>query len=202
MASQLDRLRQNKVSYAKRHNYRYIEDTFGFHRHGNCHRVWNKIHAILKYLPDCKMLMWIDTDAIFVNMEKSLESFMEPYPEIELIFTWYKKESMLNAGIFLVRGSPLVREFFVNVTAGYAWTKNHCIYTRFEQSAINDQLKSGTVDGKYFYERTNAMQNLCGFGNRECLPTKTDFILHLAPPACPALGYLIKKFFDKNPQFF
>ena len=69
MASQLDPLRQNKVSYARqRHNYRYIEDTFGFPRERSFHRVWNKIYAILKYFPDCKMLIWIDTDAIFDNM--------------------------------------------------------------------------------------------------------------------------------------
>lgn len=74
---------------------------------------------------------------------------MKEYPKKELIFTWYKKEVMLNAGVFLMSRSPLVREFFVNVTAGYAWTRNHCIYSRFKQGAIKNQLNSGTLNGKY-----------------------------------------------------
>jgi hypothetical protein len=163
--------------------------------------VWNKIHAILKYLGDCKLLFWVDTDAVFVDMDKTLESFMEMYPGKDFLVSWPRTDRMLNAGVMLFRNTPTVREFFLNVTNGKAWKNNWCSQSPFEQAAIRDQLNSGTMNGKYVMERDNLLQTLCSFNNKECVVSEKDFIAHFAPPNCPALEGLIQRFLDKNPQF-
>ena len=201
LTPQLGRLRQNKIKYCNRHGYVYIEETFGFHKHAPCHRVWNKIHAILKYLGDCKLLFWVDTDAVFVNMDKTLESFMDAYPEKDFLFSWPRTDRMLNAGVLLFRNTLTVREFFLNVTNGKQWKDNWCFRNKLEQAAIRDELNSGAMDGKYVIERSNLLQTLCSFHNKECVVSEKDFIAHFAPPDCPALKGLVQNFLDKNPQF-
>ena len=201
MTPQLERLRQNKIKYSSRHGYAYVEETFGFHRSAPCHRVWDKVHAILKYLGDCELLFWVDTDAVFVHMDKTLESFIDAYPGKELIVSWPLTDRMLNAGVLLMRNTPTVREFFLNVTNGKTWKNDWCSHSKFEQAAVRDQLDSGTMDGKFAVERSNGLQTLCSFQNKECVVSEKDFIAHFAPPDCPKLHDLIQTFLDKNPQF-
>ena len=189
------------MKYCNRHGYAYLEETFGFHKNSPCHRVWNKIHAILKYLGDCRLLLWVDTDAVFVDMDKTLESFMAMYPGKDFLVSWPKVDKTLNAGVLLLRNTPTIHEFFLNVTNDKAWKKDWCSTDKFEQAAINDQLNSGTMNGKYVVERDNLLQTLCSFYNKECVVSEKDFIAHFAPPNCPALRGLVEKFLDKNPQF-
>ena len=201
MTPQLNRLRQNKIKYTSRRGYAYIEETFGFHKRSPCNRVWNKVHAILKYLGDCELLLWIDTDAVFLNMDKTLESFFDTRSKIEFLATWPRLDRMFNAGVMLMRNTPTVREFFQNVTSGRTWAKNWCRRGAFEQAAIGDQLDSGMMDGKFEIERHNELQTLCSYRKKDCVVPEQDFIAHLAPPACPELHDLVKTFLDRNPQY-
>ena len=201
MTPQLNRLRQNKRKYTDRHGYAYIEETFGFHKYSPCHRVWDKVHAILKYLGDCKILFWVDTDAVFVAMEKTLESFFDSRSGIEFLAGWPRTDRMLNAGVLLMRNTPTVRDFFINITTGREWKGDRCSRSKFEQSAIKDQLESGLIDGKYELERNNELQTLCSFHDKDCVVSDKDFIAHFAPPDCPKLNDLVKTFLDKNPQY-
>ena len=200
LTPQLGRLRQNKMKYTNRHGYVYIEETFGFHRSAPCHRVWDKVHAILKYLGDCELLFWVDTDAVFVDMDKTLESFIDSYSGKEFLVSWPRTDRMLNAGVLLMLNTPTVRQFFLNITNGKTRTGDWCSRGKFEQAAIRDQLDSGTMNGKFVMERSNALQTLCSFHNKECVVSEKDFIAHFAPPNCPALHDLVKTFLDKNPQ--
>ena len=201
MTPQLKRLRQNKIKYTSRHGYAYIEETFGFHRYSPCHRVWNKVHAILKYLGDCKLLLWVDTDAVFVDIDKTLESFFVSHSDKEFLASWPRTDKMLNAGVLLMLNTPAVREFFQNVTTGRTWTGNWCSRSKFEQAAMKDQLNSGMMDGKFEMERNNELQTLCSFNNKDCVVSEKDFIVHFAPPDCPKLNDLVKIFLDRNPQY-
>ncbi|XP_046853880.1 uncharacterized protein LOC124447025 [Xenia sp. Carnegie-2017] len=202
----LPRLRKNKQKYAEQHGYAYLEETYGFHHAGPCHQVWNKVHAIFKYLPDCKLLLWIDTDAVFIDMKKSLEAAM-PSKEIDLLISWLPKDRMLNAGVLLMRNTATVREFFINVTSGRTWKYNWCRKSSFEQAGIIDQINSGSMKGKSLVERKeHALQTFCGFRDRDSddcsFPSDEDFILHPAPSKCPELLDLFNNFFDKNPHLW
>ena len=202
LTPQLMRLRQNKEKYARYHGYAYLEETHGFHRQGPCHRVWNKVHAILKYLRDCEVLLWIDTEAVFTNVGKSLASFLEEEKGMELLVSQPMSDRILNAGVLLMRGTKSIRDFFVNVTNGYTWTENWCRKSSLEQSAINDQLQSGSLDGKYLIKHDDRfLQSLCGYKNGKCKWTEEDFIAHFAPPACPDLVDIVRDFLDKYPKF-
>lgn len=202
LTPQLARLRQNKQKYATHHGYSYLEETHGFHRHAPCHRVWNKVHAVLKYLVDCEVLLWIDTEAVFTNMNKSLESFFDVDKGKELFVSWPKSDKILNAGVLLMRSTQAIRDFFVNVTSGNTWTQDWCRKMTLEQSAINDQLQTGSLNGKYVMKHNNRfLQSLCGYRNGGCVWTETDFIAHFAPPACPELVDVVRDFLDKHPQF-
>ena len=201
MTPQLNRLRQKKIKYTSRRGYAYIEETFGFNKRSPCHRVWNKVHAILKYLGDCELLFWIDTDAVFLNMDKTLESFFDTRSNIEFLATWPPRDGMINAGVLLMRNTPTVREFFPNVTSGRTWRDNWCHRGKYEQAAIRDQLDIGMKDGKFKIERNNELQTLCGFKKKDCVLSEKDFIAHFAPPACPELRDLVKTFLDRNPQY-
>ncbi|XP_046853538.1 uncharacterized protein LOC124446720 [Xenia sp. Carnegie-2017] len=202
----LPRLRKNKQKYAAHHGYAYLEETYGFHRDAPCHKVWNKVHAIFKYLPDCKLLLWIDTDAMFVDMKRSLKDAMNS-DELDLLAAWPPEDRMLNAGVLLMRNTATVREFFINVTSGRTWKYNWCTKSAFEQAGIVDQLNSGSMKGKSLVERKrNALQTLCGYrdkDNDDCsFPTKEDFIFHVAPSKCPQMLYLLNNFFEKNPHLW
>ena len=190
----LGRLRQNKQKYAKRHGYKFLDETFGFHRLAPCNRVWNKIHAILKYLPDCKLLLWIDTDTMIVNMGQTLEAIMESY-KVDLLLSWPPKASRLNAGVILMRNTAQVREFFINVTSQKTWQDNWCYKFGYEQSAIADQLNRKT-SLEYFVERESVLQTTCGYNAKQCSITSKDFILHPAAWSCPEMHPLMKTFFD------
>ena len=168
---------QNKIKYTSRRGYAYIEETFGFNKRSPCHRVWNKVHAILKYLGDCELLFWIDTDAVFLNMDKTLESFFDTRSNIEFLATWPPRDGM----IMLMRNTPTVREFFQNVTSGRTWRDNWCHRGKYEQAAIRDQLDIGMKDGKFKIERNNELQTLCGFKKKVAfyLRRTSLLILHL-----------------------
>ncbi|XP_028404155.1 uncharacterized protein LOC114526820 isoform X2 [Dendronephthya gigantea] len=198
LTPQLARLRQNKRKYTDHHGYVYIEEAFGFHRNAPCHRVWDKVHAILKHLAECRLLFWVDTDAIFLDMDRTLESFFDAYLGKEFLVSWPRTDRMLNAGVLLMRNTPTMHEFFQNITNGKTWKNDWCSHSKFEQAAIRDQLDSGSMDGRFAVERSNMLQTLCSFRNKECAVTKKDFIAHFAPPDCPKLHDLVKTFLDDN----
>lgn len=77
---------------------------------------------ILKYLVDTKLLLWIDTDAVFVDMNRTLESFIQS-KETHLVFKGRLHNVPINAGVLLMRSNNVMQEFFRNVTAGKAWRK-------------------------------------------------------------------------------
>lgn len=159
------------------------------------------MHAILKYLSDCELLFWVDTDAVFVDMDKTLESFFDIYSNKEFLVSWPRTDRMLNAGVLLMRNTPTMRDFFQNITTSRTWTGNWCSRSKFEQAAIRDQLDSGMMDGKFEMERNNELQTLCSFKNKDCVVSEKDFIAHFAPPDCPTLNDLVKTFLDGNPQY-
>lgn len=160
--------------------------------------MWNKVHTILKYLPDCKRLLWIDTDAVFVNMNKTLESFIQSR-ETHFVVSRTVTRKAFNAGVFLMQSTSIMREFFVNVTAAKSWSRpDWCWRFGFEQSAIVDVLNSGNMEGKF--EINESLQSMCG-KNNQCVPTDKDFILHLAPATCPGYHFLFQTLFKENPHF-
>ena len=64
------------------------------------------------------MLLWVDSDCIFTNINKTIESHFEKYPDKELLMNWPKTDKMLNSGVILIKNTKSTRDFFHNVTTG------------------------------------------------------------------------------------
>lgn len=75
MNNMLIHSRRNHVHYCSKHGYDYI-----YYNDSLVPReivTWNKIYVIKKHLRKYKWVIWIDSDAIFTNMNITLESIIE-----------------------------------------------------------------------------------------------------------------------------
>lgn len=159
---------QNHIDYAKKHNYDYyfrngtLRGTEKF-RLPNAEKrtfqlglYWQKIQAIwdlLKLEKDGKYVydyvFWIDTDAVFTNMDQLLEQFIEDADKNNFLFIAEDvlshssvTHTCINSGVFMIKNSPEGREFIQNVMRafkiyGEVWVP--------EQAAIQD-LAFGFLD--------------------------------------------------------
>ena len=66
----------NHLEYANKHGYSYIKEIVDNDKYPDWHPTWIKIDVLLKYLNLFDYLVWIDADAVFVNMEISIESLI------------------------------------------------------------------------------------------------------------------------------
>ena len=72
----------NHAFYAKKHNYNYISyyNTLVDFKYV----TWNKVFVISDLLSSFKYICWIDADAIFTNMDTTLESIINQNPQKHL----------------------------------------------------------------------------------------------------------------------
>jgi hypothetical protein len=62
--------------------------------------------------------MWVDSDCVFTNPNKSIESHFEKYPDKDMLMNWPKTDKMLNSGVILMKSTKAIRDFFHNITTG------------------------------------------------------------------------------------
>jgi len=67
----------NHKAYCDKHGYDYIVYQGRFSKR---HPAWDKIKAVQEILPNYDYVLWIDTDAIFIDFNQKLENFII-YPE-------------------------------------------------------------------------------------------------------------------------
>ena len=65
----------NQNAYARKHGYEYISysDTIVPMKYV----TWNKVYVIDKHIREYEWVVWIDSDAIFTNFERTLEEIIE-----------------------------------------------------------------------------------------------------------------------------
>jgi len=96
----------SKRAYAKKHGYDFHEggeDVWDKTKPIS----WSKFHFIKKYLNAYEYLFWSDADAIFLNDEIRLESFVELLPK-DKDYMWTKDAcSNYNNGHLVIRGGSV-----------------------------------------------------------------------------------------------
>jgi hypothetical protein len=67
----------NHHEYSNKHGYSYIKEILKNDDYSNWHPTWIKIDVIKKYLPLYDYVVWIDSDAVFVNQDTTIESLID-----------------------------------------------------------------------------------------------------------------------------
>jgi hypothetical protein len=66
----------NHHEYSNKHGYSYIKEIVKNDDYTNWHPTWIKINVLKKYLPLYDYVVWIDSDAVFVNQDIKIEDLI------------------------------------------------------------------------------------------------------------------------------
>ena len=111
-----ERFERNRIEYCQRHGYAHVAACENLEPAR--HPVWSKMKLLLRHLPEFDWMLWLDADALIVNRDITLESFVDS--SADLIVT--ADHNGLNAGVFLLRNSPAAARFLE-----LAWDRADCI---------------------------------------------------------------------------
>lgn len=165
----IDLATENHKKYAKKHGYDY------YFRNGNLEGYnnfmlpdyksrtfqlglyWQKILAVQKLLDEKEnnkekydYVLWLDTDAIFTNMDKKIESFIEGNENIFFFISDdvsslspILNKNCVNAGVFLTKNNQEGKEFIKTIANSFK------LYGRTmypEQSSMQDFIYKYTTE--------------------------------------------------------
>lgn len=99
-------------NYCTKHGYHYI-------RSDNCPKeqattYWCKIHKVLEYINDYDYVMWADSDTIITQKDYLIDTFISEKGEPDIIIGTDNNRvnsNGFNAGLFLIKNSPIGRSF-------------------------------------------------------------------------------------------
>ncbi|CAG8506874.1 3195_t:CDS:2 [Paraglomus occultum] len=178
----------NKRLYAKKHGYSFVPRSLEFAQQGYTDRktVWGKIDAVEKVLPLYDWLFWLDMDAVIFNFSTSIESLLEKF-EKQLGKREFKKkhlivakpmgDSMINAGVFLLRNSEWSKKFIREVQM----FKSQYRGKFYEQAAMwKVMITPEWEEGVLLLDDDDHTFNT--FPSRY---EPGDFVVHYAPQGCP-----------------
>jgi hypothetical protein len=66
----------NHHEYSNKHGYSYIKEIVKNEDYIDWHPTWIKIDILKKYLPLYDYVVWVDSDAVFVNQDISIENLI------------------------------------------------------------------------------------------------------------------------------
>lgn len=117
----------NHVAYCRRNGYTYYEanDFSRYPEHD--HPRWYKLNVIwdaMQKYPDMDYYLWIDMDAVFTNMDMTLES-IPPSEDAQIIMAKNRPphhfNSMFdygyNSGVVMFKNTPLVRRYAEEISS-------------------------------------------------------------------------------------
>ena len=101
--------------------------------------AWNKIRLVRDLLDRYEEVLWIDSDAIFVDISKDIADVMRPGKDLYLVeHRWWANPDWrgANTGVFLVRATDWSRDFLDQV-----WQRDQYIeHPWWENAAVLDLL--------------------------------------------------------------
>ena len=104
--------------YAKKNGYTIIVNHGRFMENGYERTPhWDKVSMILHYLPKYDYVVWIDSDAIFSNLDRKIESYISKGKGANILIgkdMYTRDESSINTGVIIVKNSPWSLSFFEN----------------------------------------------------------------------------------------
>jgi hypothetical protein len=97
--------------------------------------AWSKIALVRKLLDDYDEVLWIDADAIFLDISKDIAELVRPGKDLYLVEHLYEQDDSwrsANTGVFLVRSTRWARRFLDRVWAAeryvdHAWWENAAV---------------------------------------------------------------------------
>jgi galactosyl transferase GMA12/MNN10 family len=101
--------------------------------------AWSKIALVRELLEGYDEVLWVDADAIFVDISKDIAELVRPNKDLYLVeHIWEEDETWrsANTGVFLVRSTPWARRFFDRVWAA----EEYVDHPWWENAAVLDLL--------------------------------------------------------------
>lgn len=119
---------QTKMTYCMRHGYDYIDDESVYDKTRPI--AWSKILLISKYLPKYDYVVWIDADAMIMDLSQKIEDKLQLMKgkDMMVISDW----KMINTGVIFVKNTPQVKEFLAVWYAQTDFLNSH----NWEQDAL------------------------------------------------------------------
>lgn len=132
---------ENKRAYAERHGYGFRAVTEGFDP--NRPPAWSKIRFIADALGEYRHVFWTDADALIMNPEVRLETFVESGADIHITraLTPYPH---IQTGNFLVTRSPYAR-FFLWATWNATAFIHHSTWEQAAMIYLMDRYRSRRI---------------------------------------------------------
>lgn len=178
--------RLNKINYCEKHQYTFLEDESVYNPSKPI--PWSKILLLLKYLKFFDYLVWIDSDILIMNNEIKLESFIEKYPDHDMICG--SDIHMPNTGVWFIKNSDFSKQILKAV-----WNHEY-------DDQVSDRYKNWEQGSFIHLYDTNFLD--CQKRISITYPTDINsywynyyhghFILHFAGVRGPTLGYLISDY--------
>jgi hypothetical protein len=106
---------KNLTAYVQKYNYGLVIYNDVFNQ--NVSPCWNKIAAIRKNLQSHQYIVWFDADAIVNNFDIRIDSFINKYPDVDLIacLDIYKEKECINSGVMIIKNTSWSNNLFKRV---------------------------------------------------------------------------------------
>lgn len=144
--------------------------------------AWYKLIWLKKHLHNYDYILWIDIDALFINMDKSIESFI--YSDKIKIYSSGPFDCW-NTGVFLIKNDEEIYQMLIE-----SWEDSDSIYYE-QESLVKHSIK--------IQEKYKAIVNLQSFMNSG---HQNIFIIHFPYTTFPILDNLtmleIKEYWMKK----
>ena len=140
-------VRCNHKSYALRHGYDYISPAYGSTNWFASKFILNglryKTFAVLTYFDRYDVIVWIDHDAIFHNMQLGVDFWLDTmHPDADILMAEDLPGYKFNAGLQIIKTTN--------------WTKT--FYTRAIDALLATDVKAGYIEQPIFYELHDTLQ--------------------------------------------
>ena len=97
--------------------------------------AWSKIALVRELLDDYDEVLWIDADAIFLDISQDLAELVRPGKDLYLVEHLYEEDDAwrsANTGVFLIRSTDWSRQFLQQVWSAeeyidHAWWENAAV---------------------------------------------------------------------------
>ena len=101
--------------------------------------AWSKIALVRELLESYDEVLWVDADAIFLDISKDIAELVRPDKDLYLVEHVYEQDDSwrsANTGVFLVRSTPWAQQFLERVWAA----EQYIDHPWWENAAVLDLL--------------------------------------------------------------
>jgi len=174
---------KNKYEYARRHDYEVLVGDSEIDQ--SRPTAWSKFPIMMRYLPDYDYMMWIDADALFMNMSIKVEDLIDFEHDLFLA----KDESDIQTGVFIIKNSDFslwwlqqgwAQTWLVTGIHPYKYEQRAIQYMHGVEAMVEDAKSHGKSPYPYMQQvraKTKIMP-FCAFNSNICEEFWTGLILY------------------------